>query len=90
MKIHKNAFYHLWKTDPGFAGHMVWNFADFETAHSHTRVAGNKKGLFTQDRKPKAAAFTFKNEFVDFMQIKTNGGNSKLSFDRRTSNNDVL
>lgn len=37
-------------------GEHVWNFADFQTALGITRVDGNKKGVFTRDRKPKAAA----------------------------------
>jgi len=41
-------------------GEHVWNFADFAdfaTASSVGRVAGNKKGVFTRDRIPTAAAF---------------------------------
>lgn len=41
---------------PGFVGEQVWNFADFETGPAIHRVDGNKKGVFTRDRKPKAAA----------------------------------
>jgi beta-glucuronidase len=37
-------------------GEMVWNFADFATAPGIMRVGGNRKGVFTRDRKPKAAA----------------------------------
>ncbi len=38
-------------------GEQVWNFADFATASvSVFRVDGNKKGVFTRDRRPKAAA----------------------------------
>jgi beta-glucuronidase len=38
-------------------GEQVWNFADFRTASaSVSRVDGNKKGVFTRDRRPKAAA----------------------------------
>jgi beta-glucuronidase len=37
-------------------GEQVWNFADFATASSVGRVAGNRKGVFTRDRQPKAAA----------------------------------
>ncbi len=38
-------------------GEHVWNFADFSTAPSFMRVDGNRKGVFTRDRQPKAAAF---------------------------------
>jgi beta-glucuronidase len=37
-------------------GEQVWNFADFATTGSFMRVEGNKKGVFTRDRRPKAAA----------------------------------
>lgn len=37
-------------------GEQVWNFADFATSQGVMRVQGNKKGLFTRDRKPKLAA----------------------------------
>jgi beta-glucuronidase len=40
----------------GFVGEHVWNFADFQTSHGIHRVDGNKKGVFTRDRRPKAAA----------------------------------
>ena len=37
-------------------GEQAWNFADFATSQSLLRVQGNKKGLFTRDRKPKMVA----------------------------------
>jgi beta-glucuronidase len=37
-------------------GEHVWNFADFATRSGISRVGGNKKGVFTRDRRPKAAA----------------------------------
>ncbi|WP_028986218.1 beta-glucuronidase [Thermicanus aegyptius] len=37
-------------------GEHVWNFADFATKQGVTRVGGNKKGVFTRQRQPKAAA----------------------------------
>lgn len=39
-----------------FVGEHVWNFADFQTSQNIIRVQGNKKGVFTRDRKPKSAA----------------------------------
>ncbi|AIJ07714.1 MULTISPECIES: beta-glucuronidase [Edwardsiella] len=45
---------------PYVVGEQVWNFADFATAQGILRAGGNKKGVFTRDRKPKAAAFTLK------------------------------
>ena len=41
---------------PALVGEQVWNFADFQTSAGIFRVDGNKKGVFTRDRKPKAAA----------------------------------
>ncbi|NJC71352.1 beta-glucuronidase [Planosporangium thailandense] len=37
-------------------GEHVWNFADFATSVTIMRVGGNRKGVFTRDRHPKAAA----------------------------------
>jgi beta-glucuronidase len=37
-------------------GEQIWNFADFATAPGIMRVDGNKKGVFTRERRPKAAA----------------------------------
>ena len=45
-------------------GEQVWNFADFATSQSIMRVQGNKKGLFTRDRKPKLAAHYFKERWT--------------------------
>ncbi|QCX33671.1 beta-glucuronidase [Caloramator sp. E03] len=39
-----------------FIGEHVWNFADFATSQGIWRVQGNRKGVFTRDRKPKMAA----------------------------------
>jgi beta-glucuronidase len=46
-------------------GEHVWNFADFATAPGVMRVDGqNMKGIFTRDRKPKAAAFELKRRWT--------------------------
>jgi beta-glucuronidase len=42
-------------------GEQVWNFANFQISERIMRVGGNKKGIFTRDRQPKAAGFYFKN-----------------------------
>ena len=44
-------------------GEHVWNFADFQTSVGIMRVDGNKKGVFTRDRKPKAAAFVLRERW---------------------------
>jgi beta-glucuronidase len=46
-------------------GEHVWNFADFATAPSIIRVEGNKKGVFTRDRRPKAAAHLLRRRWRD-------------------------
>ncbi|EDO29416.1 predicted protein, partial [Nematostella vectensis] len=46
-----------------FVGEMIWNFADFNTAQDAKRVAGNKKGIFTRARQPKAAAFILRQRY---------------------------
>jgi beta-glucuronidase len=44
-------------------GEHVWNFADFATAAAVGRVAWNRKGVFTRDRHPKAAAFALRRRW---------------------------
>jgi beta-glucuronidase len=44
-------------------GEQVWAFADFQTGEGIHRVDGNKKGIFTRQRQPKAAAFYFKQRW---------------------------
>ena len=46
-------------------GEQAWNFADFATSQSLLRVQGNKKGIFTRDRKPKLAAHYFRGRWQD-------------------------
>ncbi len=49
---------------PDFVGEQVWNFADFATSQGIIRVQGNKKGIFTRDRKPKAAAHELRKRWT--------------------------
>ncbi|WP_276697354.1 beta-glucuronidase [Propionibacterium acidifaciens] len=44
-------------------GEQLWNFADFATSQSLLRVQGNRKGVFTRDRKPKLAAHWFRRRW---------------------------
>jgi beta-glucuronidase len=44
-------------------GEHLWNFADFETAANIRRIDGNKKGIFTRDRRPKSIAFELKRRW---------------------------
>jgi beta-glucuronidase len=44
-------------------GEQVWNFADFATSYGVMRVDGNKKGVFTRDRRPKASAYLLRRRW---------------------------
>ncbi|NEE04553.1 beta-glucuronidase [Phytoactinopolyspora halotolerans] len=48
---------------PQFVGEQIWNFADFATSNGVHRVDGNKKGIFTRDRRPKSAAFALRDRW---------------------------
>ena len=48
------------------AGEFPWNFADFNTQQGPMRSGGNRKGLFTRDRKPKMAAHYFRRRWSSF------------------------
>ena len=54
-----------------FVGELPWNMFDFATDQSVTRVGGlNRKGLFTRQRQPKAAAFIIKNRYEYLETVK--------------------
>jgi beta-glucuronidase len=47
------------------AGMHVWNFADFKTGQGTSRAGGmNFKGVFTRDRRPKAAAHFLRSRWA--------------------------
>lgn len=52
------------------------NFADFATSQGILRVGGNKKGIFTRDRKPKSAAFLLQKRWtgMNFGEKPQQGG----------------
>lgn len=50
---------------PFVVGEQVWNFADFATSEGIVRVGGNKKGIFSRDRKPKSSAFLLKERWTN-------------------------
>ncbi|XP_033101057.1 beta-glucuronidase-like [Anneissia japonica] len=58
-----------------FVGEMIWNFADFMTAQSTTRVGGNKKGILTRQRQPKSVARIIKKRYHQI-------GNTTMSQDK--------
>jgi len=45
-------------------GEQIWNFADFETKAGLMRINGNKKGVFTRARKPKALAYQLRKRWL--------------------------
>lgn len=48
-----------------FIGEQVWNFADFATLQGCMRPDGNRKGIFTRDRRPKLIAHYFRKRWED-------------------------
>lgn len=61
-----NAYLDIANTKPYVKGMMIWAFADFRTSQALMRVRGmNLKGVFTQDRRPKMAAWLLKKRWVD-------------------------
>ena len=57
-------YHRVFDRTPSMAGEHVWNFADFQTKIGITRVDGNKKGIFTRDRRPKSAAQLLKRRWT--------------------------
>lgn len=62
---------------PCVAGEQTWNFADFATSQGIMRVQGNKKGMFTRDRKPKLAAHYFRERWHQIPDFGYKNGNSR-------------
>ena len=62
-------FYHRLDAEfdkrPWFVGEFVWNFADYDTVQGPMRVDGNKKGLFTRDRRPKLGMHFLRQRWHD-------------------------
>lgn len=65
QKAYFDANHEIFDKFPQVVGEQAWNFADFETSQGIMRVQGNKKGVFTRERKPKLAAFTFKERWMN-------------------------
>ena len=57
------AFDQFSENHEGFIGEMIWNFADFMTQQDIKRAVGNKKGIFTRQRQPKASAYMLKKRY---------------------------
>lgn len=54
----------LFDTKAYVCGEHVWNFADFATAENSKRVQGNKKGVFTRNRRPKKAVWYLRDRWT--------------------------
>ncbi|VEN49065.1 unnamed protein product [Callosobruchus maculatus] len=71
MSSHFQAFDRL-REEGFFIGEFIWNFADFKTAQTYTRVGGNKKGIFTRNRQPKASAHHLRRRYWGLAQQYAN------------------
>ena len=56
-------FHRVFDRIDAVVGEQIWNFADFATSSGIMRVDGNKKGVFTRDRRPKAAAHALRRRW---------------------------
>lgn len=57
-------YHRVFDSIEAMAGEQVWNFADFATFPGTMRVGGNRKGVFTRDRRPKSSAFELKRRWT--------------------------
>jgi beta-glucuronidase len=56
-------FHRVFDRIDAVVGEQIWNFADFATSSGIMRVDGNKKGVFTRERRPKAAAHALRRRW---------------------------
>jgi beta-glucuronidase len=56
-------FHRVFDRVDAVVGEQIWNFADFATAPGVMRVDGNKKGVFTRERRPKASAHALRRRW---------------------------
>lgn len=71
LRKHFKVFDQL-RSERKLAGEMIWNFADFNTDSSITRVMGNRKGIFTRDREPKASARLLRCRYLQIQAQQRN------------------
>lgn len=62
----------------GWVGEHIWNFADFMTMDGTTRVVGNKKGILTRDREPKASAHLIRCRYWALAELLPQGDLSDM------------
>jgi beta-glucuronidase len=58
-----DAYHRVFDRIDAVVGEHPWNFADFATTSGVARVGGNRKGVFTRDRQPKAAAYALRRRW---------------------------
>ena len=64
-------------------GEMIWNFADFMTRPDLKRAWGNRKGIFTRDRHPKASAHLLRERYLSL----ANGLEKRRNKNKTTNSN---
>ncbi|MFP1495788.1 glycoside hydrolase family 2 TIM barrel-domain containing protein [Escherichia coli] len=76
ISVHGWMYHRVFDRVSAVVGEQVWNFADFATSQGILRVGGNKKGIFTRDRKPKSAAFLLQKRWtgMNFGEKPQQGG----------------
>jgi beta-glucuronidase len=58
-------FHRVFDRVEAVVGEQIWHFADFATAPGVLRADGNKKGVFTRDRRPKASVPLLRRRWRD-------------------------
>jgi beta-glucuronidase len=56
-------FHRVFDRFEAVVGEQIWHFAEFATAPGIMRVDGNKKGVFTRERRPKSAAHMLRSRW---------------------------
>ncbi|KAI1293683.1 Beta-glucuronidase [Halotydeus destructor] len=78
---HFNAFDTLKnRANAYFVGEHIWNFADFMTDESVLRVHGNREGIFTRERQPKASARFLRCRYLSLANVTTEDLEDQLMY----------
>ncbi|GAB7361414.1 hypothetical protein MBLNU230_g1470t1 [Neophaeotheca triangularis] len=64
QSLYFETYHRVFDEFEAFVGEHVWNFADFQTKLGVGRVDGNKKGVFTRERRPKSAVQLLRNRWT--------------------------
>ncbi len=63
QKEYLDIYHRIFDAYDFIVGEQIWNFADFQTVEGINRLNGNKKGIYTRDRQPKAIAYVLKDRW---------------------------